>query len=233
MTRAASQDAAFARLVQRLDPQSRLRRSWALTGGVSAQVTALEIEGPDGRARRLVVKQHGAGDLAENPRVAAHEFELLRFLRSAGLPVPAPRHVDETGEILPTPYVVIDYIDGEIEAAPADPDERMRQFAKHLARIHAIDGSDPALSFLPRQGERYSAMLSERPACPDQSLSEGRIRAAVERAWPLGRRCPPVLLHGDFWPGNLLWRDGRLVAVIDWEDAAVGDPLADVATTKL
>ena len=27
----------------------------------------------------------------------------------------------------------------------------------------------------------------------------------------------PVLLHGDFWPGNILWRDGRLVAVIDWE----------------
>jgi hypothetical protein len=42
-----------------------------------------------------------------------------------------------------------------------------------------------------------------------------------------------VLLHGDFWPGNTLWRDGRLVAVIDWEDAAVGDPLADVANARV
>jgi aminoglycoside phosphotransferase (APT) family kinase protein len=41
------------------------------------------------------------------------------------------------------------------------------------------------------------------------------------------------LLHGDFWPGNSLWNDGRLVAVIDWEDAAIGDPLADVANTRL
>jgi aminoglycoside phosphotransferase (APT) family kinase protein len=38
-----------------------------------------------------------------------------------------------------------------------------------------------------------------------------------------------VLLHGDFWPGNALWRDGALVAILDWEDAAIGDPLADVA----
>jgi aminoglycoside phosphotransferase (APT) family kinase protein len=35
------------------------------------------------------------------------------------------------------------------------------------------------------------------------------------------------LLHGDYWPDNTLWRDGRLVCVIDWEDAALGDPLAD------
>ena len=34
-------------------------------------------------------------------------------------------------------------------------------------------------------------------------------------------------------PGNTLWRDGRLVAVIDWEDAAIGDPLADVGNTRL
>ncbi|MDQ2997029.1 MAG: phosphotransferase, partial [Chloroflexota bacterium] len=32
---------------------------------------------------------------------------------------------------------------------------------------------------------------------------------------------------------NILWKDGRIVAVIDWEDAALGDPLADVANTRL
>ena len=44
-------------------------------------------------------------------------------------------------------------------------------------------------------------------------------------------RC--VLLHGDYWPGNVLWQDGRLVAVIDWEDACFGDPLADLATARV
>jgi aminoglycoside phosphotransferase (APT) family kinase protein len=41
------------------------------------------------------------------------------------------------------------------------------------------------------------------------------------------------LLHGDFWPGNVLWKDGQLVGIIDWEDAALGDPLADVANSRL
>ena len=41
------------------------------------------------------------------------------------------------------------------------------------------------------------------------------------------------LLHGDFWPGNVLWRHGDVAAIIDWEDAAVGDPLSDLACARL
>jgi len=44
---------------------------------------------------------------------------------------------------------------------------------------------------------------------------------------------PPVLLHGDLWPGNVILRDGAVAGMIDWEDAATGDPLADLATTRL
>ena len=50
---------------------------------------------------------------------------------------------------------------------------------------------------------------------------------------PLPRRNLPALLHGDYWPGNVLWEDGRLAAIIDWEDASVGDPLVDVSNARL
>jgi aminoglycoside phosphotransferase (APT) family kinase protein len=75
--------------------------------------------------------------------------------------------------------------------------------------------------------------LRTRPATLDESLNEGRIRDALEAAWPFPQRNTSVLLHGDFWPGNILWKDGQLVAIIDWEDAALGDPLADLANTRL
>lgn len=55
----------------------------------------------------------------------------------------------------------------------------------------------------------------------------------MEPVWPLSQTNEPVLLHGDHWPGNILWRDGRIAAVIDWEDAALGDPLDDVAISRL
>lgn len=42
-----------------------------------------------------------------------------------------------------------------------------------------------------------------------------------------------TILHGDFWPGNIMWNDGKLLSIIDWEDAAYGDPLADFANGRL
>src|SRR5438105_12784694 len=101
----------FERLVQRLEPGSRLVRAWALTGGVSAEVTALEIERPDGQSKKMIVRRHGPVDLAQNPRVAADEYRLLQILHAAGLATPAPYAVDESAEILPTPYLVVEYIE--------------------------------------------------------------------------------------------------------------------------
>lgn len=42
----------------------------------------------------------------------------------------------------------------------------------------------------------------------------------------------PALLHGDFWPGNILWCKGTLAAVVDWEDAIIGDPLYDFSIAR-
>jgi aminoglycoside phosphotransferase (APT) family kinase protein len=44
---------------------------------------------------------------------------------------------------------------------------------------------------------------------------------------------PGVLLHGDLWPGNVLWHEGQIAAIVDWEDAAIGDPLRDLAVSRL
>ena len=48
-----------------------------------------------------------------------------------------------------------------------------------------------------------------------------------------GAAGPAILLHGDFWPGNLLWQDEQIAGIPDWEDAACGDPLSDVACIAL
>jgi aminoglycoside phosphotransferase (APT) family kinase protein len=109
----------------------------------------------------------------------------------------------------------------------------VRRMAEVLTGIHGIRSGEQDLSFLPDQWERFGRRISERPGKLDESLSEGRVRAALARAWPPVRRNEAVLLHGDFWPGNTLWRDGELVGVIDWEDAAVGDPIADLANGRL
>jgi len=222
----------FEQLVQKIDPHSKLLRAWELKGGVSAQVTALEIERPDGQTQKMIVRQHGAVDLQQNPQIAADEFKLLQITQSAGLATPAPYYIDQSGDIFPTPYVAIEYIEGKTEFALDYVADFIPQFATHLARIHAVDCSKRDLTFLPEQRQKYAKKISELPPKLDESIDEGRIRDVLESAGQLSQHNASVLLHGDFWPGNLLWNDGRLVAVIDWEDAALGDPLADVANSR-
>lgn len=230
MTR-SKEDNKFEQVVHKMDPQSKLLRTWELKGGVSAQVTALEIERADGQTKKMIVRQHGEIDLKHNPQIAADEFKLLHLLHSVGLATPMPYHLDQSGEIFSTPYIVIEYIEGETDFAPSNLPDLIFQFATHLSRIHQVDCSD--MSFLPQQAKRYAEKLRKRPTNVDETLDEGRIRDVLEAVWPLPQRNTSVLLHGDFWPGNVLWRDGQLVAIIDWEDAALGDPLADIANSRL
>jgi aminoglycoside phosphotransferase (APT) family kinase protein len=226
-------DQKFAQLVQAIAPYSRLLRTWQLSGGISAAMTALEVEQPDGQTRRLIVRRPSAGAIQRNPRAAEDEYALLQLLKSLGLATPTPYHLDRSGAFFAEPSIVIEYVEGQPEFAFADPAGSMRQLATQLARIHSVDCSQLDLSFLPKQAASFAGRFGGRPARVDRSLDEGRIRDMLEAAWPFPQRNADALLHGDYWPGNILWRDDRLVAVIDWEDAALGDPLIDLAISRL
>lgn len=223
------EDQKFEQVVQKVAPQSKLLRAWPLKGGVSAQVTVLELQQPDGPSQKMIVRRHGERDRQRNSQIAADEFKLLQILQAIGLAAPRPYYVDQSGEIFPTPYIVIEYIAGTTEFADTQRADCIRSLAAYLAKLHQVDGSKLDLAFLPQLTNGFG----ERPAKLDVALDEDRIRTALEASWPLPQQNQAALLHGDFWPGNVLWRNGQLVAVIDWEDAQVGDPLADLGNSRL
>lgn len=216
---------ALERLVQKFSPGSALVRAWELKGGVSAEVVAIEIQCADGSLQKFVVRQPGDAH-------AADEFRLLQALQTAKIAVPAPYYVDAASEVFETPCLVIEFVESQTQFAIETIPDMVRQLATQLARIHAVRDIAP-LSFLPRQRDITAAKLRVQPAVLDARLNEGRIRDALVAAWPWPQHNADVLLHGDFWSGNVLWRDDQIVAVIDWEDAALGDPLADLANSRL
>jgi aminoglycoside phosphotransferase (APT) family kinase protein len=223
----------FERIVQKTTPKSKLIRAWPLAGGMSAEMTALEVARPDGLRQKLVVRQFGEG---EPGRVAAaKEFRLLQITHTAGLSTPIPYHLDLSGQILPTPYLVIEYIEGEMLFAPVDLPHHLAQLATHLAAIHSLNYTGFDLSFL-GEPTNYCAEMTRPHSDPITPLfNEAEIRTALTShslAHSQTRKLAPSLLHGDFWPGNSLWRDDQLVAVIDWEDALLGDPLLDLARSR-
>src|SRR5258706_5194209 len=128
----SKEDQKFEQLVQTIAPQSKLLRIWPLKGGISAEMTALEIERPDGQTRRMIVRRPGDATLKRNPHAAEDEFRLLHMTRSLGLATPTPYHLDQSGKIFSTPYVVIEYIEGKPEFAPAHVADFAIQLATHL-----------------------------------------------------------------------------------------------------
>lgn len=223
----------YAQIVYDIDPQSRLLRAWPLTGGYSAEVTALEVQRAGGKSEKMVVRRHGPVDLQQNPDVAEDEFKLLKMTQAEGLATPAAIHFDASCRIFPTPFVVIAFVEGERDFSPLETDRAMQLMAEQLVGIHRIAAATYDLSFLPDQTEIYTESFRTRPEKLDVSIGEERIRETLEAVWPPVQRNATVLLHGDYWPGNLLWQDGRLAAVIDWEDAKYGDPLTDIAIARL
>jgi len=188
-----------------------------LVGGVSARVTGIDVAMPDGITRRAVVREPGASSWkGANPDAARREFELLAHLVAAGLPVPRPLLLDESP---PHPFFVMDFIEGTRDL-PADGAEAL---ADMLARVHAL--ALPGTMLLPDREDPIANLA--KYLGPGQAALQRRLADQPT----LARR--RTLLHGDYWPGNVLWRSGELVTILDWEDAALGDPLSDVACCRL
>jgi len=229
--------AALRGLLSAIDPELRLTASRALTGGVSAQVTAIDADRPSGGSERLVLRQYGAANLRSDPHIARHEYELLTLLHAAGLPVAQPRYADESGTILPVPCLVTEFIEGAAGSVPANlPDQiaaATAQLAATLARLHRLAFTLSDAPYLTDIRTVATRRIETWPSSPDEATSEAAVRAALARTWPPPLANEPILVHGDYWPGNTLWRRGRLVCVLDWEDAALGDPLADVGNARM
>jgi aminoglycoside phosphotransferase (APT) family kinase protein len=164
-----------------------------------------------GWSARVVGVEVSDGSVLVVRKHSRPDFELavMRAAREGGIPAPEPYRVVDS-------YLLMELVEGE---PPATPD-CVPELAETLAAIHRLE----PIPGLPTR--------DLRPGRRVESQEEKRIRDVLDSA-RLAKRNEPVFLHGDFWPGNTLWANGELRAVIDWEDAAVGDPLADVGNVRL
>lgn len=213
----------FTDLCDYLFPGARPLGAELLTGGVSATVTRLTLQLEDGPTRDLVLREHSAD---QNGLDAGTEFALLRALYEQDLPVPEALHLETSGQLLGHPFVLMAHVDGTTEA-PGDQTHTFATMSLLLQHIH--DTPVHSLPPLPARNDPRAELSELLPDDPHWDPLRRWLPDAADTAY----RGVPALLHGDFWPGNLLWRDDSLVAVLDWEDAAVGDPLSDLAGTGL
>lgn len=215
-------DAQAAAVAAQHFPLALLLGSERLQGGVSAQVFRIDLRLDDGSDQSVVLRAMGKSGLE-----SAQEFALLTALHDAGLPTPQPIHLDTSCRHVDAPYVLMDFIEGSSEIPEEIVGSRLTLMADALATIHRVPTA--MLPQLPLRLDPVPELVGFLPDGDDWNAL--RDDCAKLRSSPYAGS--PVLLHGDFWPRNLIWRDGGIAAILDWEDAALGDPLSDVACAQL
>jgi aminoglycoside phosphotransferase (APT) family kinase protein len=201
-------------------------------------ITPVSSAGTDNALYRL-----GADMAVRLPRIpsAAEQVEmdhrwLPRLAPLLPLPIPVPRALGQPGAGFPWRWGVYPWLPGQdATAAPiADLGLAARDLAAFIAALRHIEptGGPP-----PREGNAFRGVpLADRDAAVRAALAalHGSLETATAAAaWEASLRAPvwqnpPVWLHGDLQPLNLLVQQGRLSAVIDFGCLGVGDPACDL-----
>jgi aminoglycoside phosphotransferase (APT) family kinase protein len=185
-----------------------------------------------------------------------HQFEVIRKVAElTDVPVPRVRWIETTGDVLGTPFFVMDYVDGEVPPdvmpytfggnwfadAPVEQQRKLQDAtAGVLATLHSIPDAEKTFDFL-AEGQTGDTALRRHFnwvkswydfAVPDIGPSPliERTFTWLQDNWPAEVDVrEPVLLWGDARVGNVLYRDFAPVAVLDWEMVTLGPRELDVA----
>lgn len=181
---------------------------------------------------RMVLRRYGPWVDAREVDTAARETRALELMQRANVPAPAPIWVD-ADSVFAEQAILISFVDGAPDLTPGNPFDWAEKLAAVLTRIHEVrlEGEDVEL-FPPGAGEDIEKIQENPELVLDHPLGEALLRRRVM----LGNRnivSDQVFSHTDFWPGNTLWSNGDLVAVVDWESPSVGDREMDVAYCSL
>lgn len=212
--------------------------AWQRIGDGQSNITYLLERGD----ARVVLRRGPRPPLPPSTHDMLRESRVQIGLAKAGMPVATILAVCKDEDVLGVPFYLMDFLDGEVilDAAPPALDvvsERRaisEQLVDTLADIHNIDLDQAELSdfgrvagYLERQIATFTRLSAQSDGRPLPLL--GEIGAWLEENRPETQR--PALVHGDYRLGNVMFHrqaPARVLAVLDWEMAALGDPLADL-----
>jgi aminoglycoside phosphotransferase (APT) family kinase protein len=195
----------------------------------------------DRAGRRYVLRKKPPGNILPSAHAVEREYAAMRALGPAGVPVPVARLLCEDASVIGTAFYVMDYVDGRVltdlrlhDIAQADRAAYYMAMADGLAALHRVDWRSAGLQHFGRPEAYVSRQIARWSK--QYLASEPEPNADMEAliAWlpaHLPQEEPAVVAHGDYRLGNLMFapEGPRLLAILDWELATIGHPLADLA----
>ncbi|MFD6136410.1 phosphotransferase family protein [Isoptericola sp. NPDC060257] len=209
--------------------------AWRRIGDGQANVTYELRRG----GQRVVLRRGPRPPFPPSAHDMVREARVVAAVGTAGVPVPAVRAVCPDDAVVGAPFYLMELVEGEVVTGrlpdgfdgSGDRAVLVHAAVDALADLHAVplEGDVAALGrpdgYLDRQVRRFAQLwpLNTRRSVPlVESLAE---RLAATR--PEGERA--AVVHGDYRLGNLMFAaPDRVAAILDWEMATLGDPLADL-----
>jgi len=198
------------------------------------------LTGADGH--RVVLRRPPSGGILATAHDMTREWRFISALRATGVPVAEPLALADT-ELLGVPFYVMSYVDGLVlhdAAAALDLSLAARECAATslidtMVALHQLDVDAVGLGdagrredYVGRQLRRWKRQW-DQSSCTDITAVEAAHQGLAAAAPPQRRT---GVVHGDFRLGNMICgADGHVRAVLDWELATLGDPLADFGWT--
>lgn len=218
-------------LLREIAPGSRLVDMRLMDGSFSNSTVLVTAVTNTNHTQQFVVRRYAVFGDYDRGEKARREYKTLELLAAPGLPAPEPLFLDTTGDVLDTPGIVTSFVAGQQVIAPVDVGSWVRELAVTLARIHAVPVTAVETSFLLNANAEVVWFLKsgQVPDYMQQHPQGEAIWRAVHDLLPTLIPVRPGLVHIDYWTGNILWAGGKITAVLDWEEAAYGDPGYDVA----
>lgn len=170
---------------------------------------------------------------ASAAELVAHEQRWLPELADRlPLPVPVPVRAGQPTAQYPWSWSVVPFLPGRI-AARSQPDDLWSAAAALGAFLDALHTPAPSeapvnpFRGIPLTGRAEGVLKGLAHVDPADRATALRVweTAAAAPAWD----GPPVWLHGDLHPANILVDRGRISAVIDFGDVTSGDPATDLS----
>ena len=202
-----------------------------LSGGMSTQMHVIDLVTATGERKRAVIRRHGPDVVDAEVRLRT-ERNVLNLVCNRGVLAPQPLFFELAASDVSRPSLGLSFIEGEMALSPVSPTHYAAQLAACLAGLHAVPlggGMEAQLRSVCLRPPSASSHIPWLPNVLQPDVVSARLNSA-----PSHGSNPSVLLHQDPWPGNTLINDaGDITGIIDWEDASLGDPLADVAIARV
>ena len=204
----------------------------------SSNITAfLDVDG-----QRLVLRRPPVGELLPTSHDMIREYRFVRALENSAVPVPPTVLACTDPDVLGAPFYLAHRIEGAVlqDAIPAgyaDP-AQVTALSEHvvdtLAVLHDVRWEHLDLPYRP--GDYLQRQISRWTRQLELTRTASRLPGLPAVTGWIKARCPAqteqVIVHGDYGLHNMIIGippQARINAVLDWEMATIGDPLADLA----